>query len=78
MTPLLSILMRVLRAGAVGTAGLSALFLGIEFWKRSTQTGFDSMSRQDIGLFVILGLLLLGALWLARSITRELSGKSGT
>ena len=78
MSPLLTILMRVLRAGAVGAAVLVALFIGIEIWKRWTPDGFATMTRQDISFNIVLIVMLIGALLLARSITRELRGKSGT
>ena len=49
-----------------------ALVIGIEIWKRWRFGGFADMSRPDISFIVILVLLLVGFLWLARSISREI------
>lgn len=65
-----------MRWGALGIAGLVLVFFGIELRKHWI-AGFDGMSRQDVSFLVILVLLIAGALWLARSISRELQGKSG-
>lgn len=77
MSPLLRLLLRILRGGAVGAAGLVAAFIGIELWQRWTPEGFSGMTRQDLSFMVVLVLLVVGALWLARSIERELNGRSG-
>jgi hypothetical protein len=69
--------MRFLRAATLGAAGLVALFIAIEIWKRWTPDGFEAMSRQDMGFMVVLVILLIGALLLVRSISRELRGNSG-
>ncbi len=76
MSPLARLILRAMRLGAVSTAGFVILVIGIEAAKRWVGGGFGSMSRADVWFFGVLAGLLLGALYLARSITRELR-KSG-
>jgi hypothetical protein len=61
-----------MRVGAVAAAGLVGLVIGIEAAKRWAAGGFAVVSRTDAVFFAALAALLLGALYLARSITREL------
>ena len=77
MSPLGSLLLRVMRAGAIGAAGFVTLVIAIEIWKRWNFGGFGTMSRGDYTFFAVLAVMLAGSLWLARSITRELR-KSGS
>ncbi len=78
MSPLLKLLMKVLRAGAIAAAVLVALFIGIQIWQRSGAGGFAAMTRQDIGFNIVMILMLIGALLLVRAISRELREKSGS
>jgi hypothetical protein len=72
MSPLARLILRAMRLGAVGAAGFVVLVIGIETAKRWTAGGLGAVSRGDIGFFAVLVALLFGALYLARSITREL------
>lgn len=76
MPPLARLILRAMRVGALGAAGFVILVIGIEAAKRWVGGGFGSMSRTDVSFFAVLAALLLGALYLARSITKELR-KSG-
>lgn len=67
MSPLATVLMKVMRWGLIGIAGFLALVLAIEAWKH----GWD-LAAMNRGFAGVVGLLALGCLWLARSIGREL------
>lgn len=68
MSPLATVIMRVLRWGVLGMAGFLCLVLVLEAWKH----GWDPAAL-NWGFMAVVGLLALGALWLARSIGRELA-----
>lgn len=68
MSPLATVIMKVLRWGVLGIAGFLGLVLVLEAWKH----GWD-LAALNPGFMVVVGLLALGALWLARSIARELA-----
>ena len=72
MSPLGSLILRVMRAGAIGAAGFVVLVIGIEIWKRWRFGGFGQMAVQDYSFFAVLTVMLVGALWLVRAIGREL------
>ena len=72
MSPLMILILRMMRGGAVAAAIFMVLVIGIEVWKRWRFGGFGSMGRQDVTFMVVLVLMLVGFLWLARSITSEL------
>jgi hypothetical protein len=57
--------MRILRAGCIAAATLVALFIGIELWK-------NWGGVQDKGFLGVLAVMLIGSLWTAWSIHREL------
>ena len=76
MSPLGNLLLRVMRAGAIGAAGFVVLVIAIEIWKRWRFGGFGQMTAQDYSFFGVLAVMLVGALWLARSIGRELQRHS--
>lgn len=77
MSPLAALILRVMRAGCIMSAGFVVLVIGIEIWKRWRFGGFEGLSRQDISFYAILLAMLMGLLWLCRSISRELA-KSGS
>ncbi len=68
MSPLAIVIMRVLRWGVLGMAGFLVLVLLLEAWKH----GWD-LAALNLGFMAVVGALALGALWLARSIARELA-----
>jgi hypothetical protein len=68
MPPLRHVLLRVLRAGAIGTAAFAAAVLGIEAWKH----GGDVTAIHPGFALLVLAVLMAG-LWLARSIGREMA-----
>jgi hypothetical protein len=72
MSPLARLILRTMRVGAVGAAGFVVLVIGIEAAKRWAAGGIGAVSRADAMFFAVLAVLLFGALYLARSITREL------
>ena len=68
MSPLATVIMKVLRWGVLGISGFLCLVLVIEAWKH----GWD-VEALNWGFMAVVGLLAAGALWLARSIGRELA-----
>lgn len=68
MSPLATVIIKVLRWGVLGVAAFLGLVLVLEAWKH----GWD-LSALNPGFMAVVGLLALGALWLARSIARELA-----
>lgn len=68
MSPLAQLILRAMRLGAIASAIFVGLVICFELWKLWRFEG-------QAGNYVFLGVLmalLAGALWLARSITREL------
>ena len=57
--------MRILRTGCIAAAALVALFIGIELWK-------NWGGVQDRGFLGLLVVMLIGSLWTAWSINKEL------
>jgi hypothetical protein len=72
MSPLAIVAMKVLRWGVLGIAVFLGLVLVIESWKHAWD-----VTLVDPGFAIVVGLLIVGAVWLARSIGREL-GKHGS
>ena len=68
MSPLGWIILKVLRAGSLGSALFAALAIAIELWKQG-----GDVTALPPGFTIFLGLMLLGALWLAGAIGRELA-----
>ena len=68
MSPLAIVAMKILRWGVLGIAGFLCLVLVLEAWKH----GWD-LAALNPGFMTVVGLLALCALWLARSIGRELA-----
>jgi peptidoglycan/LPS O-acetylase OafA/YrhL len=66
MSPLGAMLLRILKVVTLGAAALLAVFLAISIWQ-----GFQT-AKPDYGFDAVLAILLLGALWLYRSMGREL------
>jgi peptidoglycan/LPS O-acetylase OafA/YrhL len=66
ISPLGAMLLRILRLVTLGAAALLLLFLAISIWQ-----GFHA-SKPDYGFDAILAVMLFGALWLYRSMGREL------
>lgn len=73
MSPLGYLILRAMRAGSLGSAGFVALVLGIEIWKRWRFGGLETMGRQDLSFLAVLVILIVGFLWLARSIAKEIA-----
>lgn len=68
MSPVAFLVLKVLRWGALASALFCALAIGIEIWKRG-----GDMTALEPGFTILLAMLVIGALWLARSIGRELA-----
>jgi len=68
MSPVGYIVLKLLRGGALASAVFFAAVIGIEVWKRG-----GDVTALEPGFTILLALLLLGSLWLARSIGRELA-----
>ena len=68
MSPLAIVILKALRWGVLGIAGFLCLVLVLEAWKQ----GWD-LAALNGGFMAVVGLLAVGALWLARSIARELA-----
>ena len=65
MSPLAIMLMRILRAGLMAASLFVAAVIGIELWKNWNAT-------QSFGFLGVLAAMLIGSLWLSRSISKEL------
>lgn len=68
MSPIAHVVMKILRGTVLAAAAFLGLVLVIEAWKHDW-----NVSALDPGFTVVVGLLMIGALWLARSIGRELA-----
>ena len=77
MSPLAHLLLRVMRAGSLAAAGFMVLVIGIELWKRWRFGGFGTMSAPDVSFLVVLIVMLVGFLWLAWAIRKELRKPGG-
>lgn len=62
------VLLKLLRAGAIGTALFAAAVLGIEVWKHG-----GDVTAIHTGFAMLVGVILLAGLWLSRAIGRELA-----
>lgn len=69
MTPLGTFVLRAMRGGAIASAGFILLVIGIELWKLWRFEG----SVGNYGFLAVLGIMFAGALWLARSIAKEIA-----
>ena len=72
MSPLGKLILTVMRAASLLAAGFVLLVIGIEVAKRWLGGGLENMRTPDIAFMGVLMAMLVGFLWLARSITREL------
>ena len=71
-SPLGRLLLRAMRAGAVGAAGFLAFALVAILWQRHEAAGGFALRQGDAGFLVVAGVMLLLALWIIRAIGREL------
>ncbi len=71
MSPLSSILMRLLRAGIWGAMALLPLFAGLLLYQRWTADGLV-LQKTDYGFLTVLAVLFLLAIYLVRAIGKEL------
>jgi hypothetical protein len=72
MSPLARVLMGILQKGAWIAAALVALFAGILVWQRYTPGGFI-WQQGDKGFLILLGVMFVFAVYLIRSIGKEVS-----
>lgn len=77
MSPLSRILMTILQKGSWVAGGLMALFAGILLWQRYTPEGFV-WQQGDKGFLGLLVVLFLVAVYLVRSIGKEVSSHSSS
>lgn len=68
MSPLAIVIMKLVRWGVLGVALFLGLVLVLEVWKHGGDT-----AALNPGFMAVVALLAVGALWLARSIGRELA-----
>jgi hypothetical protein len=73
MSPLISILMGILKKGTWVAAVLLGLFAGLLLWQRYTPDGFV-WQQGDKGFLALLAVLFLFAIYLLRSFSKEISG----
>jgi hypothetical protein len=71
MSPLARFLMTLLQKGSWIVGGLMALFAGILLWQRYTPEGFV-WQHGDKGFLGLLVVLFLAAVYLVRSIGKEI------
>lgn len=75
MSPLAHVLLTILQKCSWVAGALMALFSGILLWQRYTPEGFV-WQQGDKGFLGLLGVMFLIALYLVRSIGKEI-GRSG-
>jgi hypothetical protein len=75
MSPLAKLLVSVLRWGSMASAGLLVLFASVFIWQKWTPAG-PVLTRQDWGFLGVLAALLLLAIYLVRSIAKEIAANS--
>ncbi len=68
MSPLQRLLLKSIRYVSLGAAVLLSGFLILVLWQKSGA----GLNTQDYGFVGIVGLLLVGAVWLFRAIGREM------
>ena len=68
MSPLQRLLLKSMRYVSLGAAVLLSGFLILVLWQKSGA----GLNTQDYGFVGIVGLLLVGAVWLFRAIGREM------
>jgi hypothetical protein len=72
MSPLGRLILRAMRAGALFAAGCILLFTGILIWQKWLSQSAVA-SKGDFVFLGVLAFLFVGALWLARSVSKELN-----
>ena len=72
MSPLAKFLMHILRNGSIGAAGLLMLFAGISIFQKMTPDGHLEMNKEDWTFLAVLCILLVFAIYLVRSINKEM------
>jgi hypothetical protein len=72
MSPLAVFLMLILRNGSIGAAALLVLFAGIEVYQHISPEGQLVMTSQDWRFLGVLAALIVMALYLVRSIAKEI------
>ena len=75
MSPVATLLIAILRWGSMVAAGLLGLFMGIFLWQKWTPSG-PVLSQQDWSFLGVLLALLLFAVYLIRSIAKEIANSS--
>lgn len=73
MSPLGALILRAMRASSIAAAGFVVLVILIELWKRWKFGGFGAMAGPDFAFMGVLVAMLIGFVWLACSITRNLA-----
>jgi hypothetical protein len=68
MSPLQRLLLKAVRYASLGSAILLFSFLVLALWQKLG----NGLTSQDYGFMGIVGLMLLGAIWLYRAIGREM------
>jgi uncharacterized membrane protein YjfL (UPF0719 family) len=74
MSPLAKFLMMILRSGSIITAALLVLFAGISIYQKITPEGQLAMEKQDWTFLAVLAVMLALAIYLVRSISKEING----
>jgi hypothetical protein len=77
MSPLAALLMTILQKGSWAAGGLSLLFAGILLSQRWQPEGGFAFQKGDVGFLILLGLLFVFAVYLVRSIGKELGKPRG-
>jgi hypothetical protein len=72
MSPLGRLILRAMRAGSIFAAGCVLLFMGILIWQKWLSQSAPPAKNADFVFLAVLALLFVGALWLARSVNKEL------
>lgn len=73
MSPLARFLMSILQKGSWVSGALLLLFAGLLLYQRMTPEGGVAFQQGDIGFLVVLAVLFALAVYLVRSIAKEIN-----
>jgi hypothetical protein len=73
MSPLGRFILVAMLWGVRFSAGALAAIFALVVWQKGIPADAAGLTTQDYGLLAVLAVLVLGALWFARAIKKELA-----
>jgi hypothetical protein len=73
MSELLRFLLKLMRHALLGTIGLLVVFVILLAWQKFQAGTLVPFTRSEDGIFIVLAIMLIGAVWMWRAIGRELN-----